>query len=279
MFKKICSLLLVCTLIFSAECFAKPGGGGSRSSGGFSSSRSSSSRSSFSSPSRSSSGFSSKPSTPSAPKPSVSTPSRSSGGFSSQPKAPIVTPNTTGSKPVTKPTTSSSTGFSPSTQSSFKPKPSSPVDLQAAKQVRVGNVTMTKDQAVNDFKTKHASTYTSSYKTEPTSRPSHIPQSTSVGGKTVNITYNSSNGGYGYMHPLTGAWMAYDVMSDMAMMSMLMHNNHGYAPVVATTQVPVSAGTTVVATNSSFSFFSFFFTFFMILGLILIVGIIIKLLH
>lgn len=226
MFKKICSLVLILSLAFSVECFAKPGSsGGSRSSGGFSSSRSSSSRS-FSSPSRSSGGFSSKP--------SMSSPSRSSGGFGSKPSTPKSTGSNTVKSPV--PSTSKSTGFSSSTSSSFKPKPSTHVDLQSAKQVKVGNVTMTKDQAISDFKTKHASTYTSSYKSEPSARPSHIPQSTTVGGKSVNVTYNVNHGGYGYIHPLTGAWMAYDVMSDVAIYSALM-SQHNYHPVV-TTQSP-----------------------------------------
>ena len=50
-----------------------------------------------------------------------------------------------------------------------------------------------------------------------------------------NIIYH--NGGYGYYHPITHAWMAYDIMSDMVMMNMLM-GNHGYyvggAPTVVT---------------------------------------------
>ena len=104
----------------------------------------------------------------------------------------------------------------------------SSVDSKVAKQnVVSGSGYKSKDQAVAAFKEKHASTYTNKFTSEPKSRPEYIPQSTSVGGKTVNITYNSGYGGYGYMHPLTGAWMAYDVMSDMAMMSMMM-NRHGY---------------------------------------------------
>lgn len=65
--------------------------------------------------------------------------------------------------------------------------------------------------------------YTSA--TAPKTRPKHIPQTTTVGGKTVNVTYNSFGGGgygYGYMDPTTGVFMALaanQMMVNSAMMS------------------------------------------------------------
>jgi len=81
-----------------------------------------------------------------------------------------------------------------------------------------------------DFKKKNAKKYTSSYKTKPATRPSHIPATTSVNGANVNINYNVGMGGYGYMG-IGGQWMAYSMMSDVIMMDRMMHRS-GY--VVAT---------------------------------------------
>ena len=108
----------------------------------------------------------------------------------------------------------------------------------------------TKTDAINHFKTQNSSKYTTKFAAEPKEKPSYIPNATTVGGKTVNITYNQSHGGYGYMHPVTGAWMMYDVMSDMVMMNALM-SNHGYhvgpAPVVYTSNSAVCMLTFVFA--------------------------------
>jgi len=88
---------------------------------------------------------------------------------------------------------------------------------------------MTKEQSMAKFKSDPAMTskYTSKYTTKPATRPTHIPETTTVGGKTVNVTYNSAHGGYGYMGP-SGTWMMYDAMSDAVMLSALMSQNHYY---------------------------------------------------
>jgi hypothetical protein len=234
--QKFFSLLMIMALLLPVDCFARPGGssGGGRS-GGFSSSRSSSFSSSRSS----------------APKPSA-TPSKS-GGFSTT-KSP-----TTTSSPTT-------TGFSSQSSSVAKPqsKPT-PVDLKTTKMVKVGNQTMSKDQAVADFKTKHASTYTSKFSSEPAKRPAHIPTTTTVGNTNVNVSYNSQYGGYGYMHPTLGTWMMYDVMSDMAMASMLM-NNHGYVA-----HAPVVASPVVYSTGQTIAGWILFTIFLCCIGVILLV--------
>jgi len=54
----------------------------------------------------------------------------------------------------------------------------------------------------------------------------HIPETTQVNGKPVNIRYNSSYGGYGYMRG--GRWVFYDVMTDMVMLNMLMRGGGYY---------------------------------------------------
>jgi hypothetical protein len=85
-----------------------------------------------------------------------------------------------------------------------------------------------RDQAIARFKKDYSNTYTVKYVSEPTQRPEHIPASTSVGGRTVNIIYNRGYGGYGYMNPFTNAWIMYDVYSDTIMMDTLMRHHYGY---------------------------------------------------
>jgi len=80
--------------------------------------------------------------------------------------------------------------------------------------------------AVKHFRSTQANKYTSSYATKPATRPKHIPQNTQVNGKPVNIRYNSSYGGYGYMN--NGRWVVYNVMTDMVMLNMLMREGGYY---------------------------------------------------
>lgn len=96
--------------------------------------------------------------------------------------------------------------------------------------VKNGTAFKTKAEAQKDFKSKYASKYTSKYDKEPATRPSHIPQTSQVDGKTVNITYNQASGGYGYWGgggPGLGTFIMYDMMSDAIMMNAMM-NNQGY---------------------------------------------------
>jgi hypothetical protein len=181
-------LALLLMVVFVSYCEARPPGGGFRSS----SSRSSSARSSSST--RSSGWGSKATSTPSASKPTVS------GAWGSK-----------------------------SAPAAANTAPKSAVDNAAYKAAKTsGKAFTTKDAAVADFKAKSATKYTSTYKTEPTTRPSHIPTTTTVGGSNVNVSYNSQYGGYGYMHPSLGTWMMYDMISDAAMMGVMMSRDGYY---------------------------------------------------
>lgn len=205
MFKKILSFFVCVAMCISVD--AGPPSG--RTGGGSFRAPSSSPKPSM--PSSRSSPSTFKPSTP-APKPSV-------------PAAPRSQPST----------------FKPSTQQTTvvnKPVTKTTVDNKVNKMVKVGNTTMPKAQAVNDFKTKYASSYSSKYTAEPVSRPSHIPNAYVSGGNTYNISYNRGYGGYGYYGP-SGAWIMYDAMHDAAMMSILM-SRHNYSDVVYTQ--PINGG-------------------------------------
>ncbi len=65
----------------------------------------------------------------------------------------------------------------------------------------------------------------------PTTRPDYIPETTRVGGRTYDVTYDVSQGGYGYWMgggPGAGRWVMYDPMADTAMTTMLMNRNSYY---------------------------------------------------
>jgi hypothetical protein len=106
-----------------------------------------------------------------------------------------------------------------------------------------GTSKMTKSQSMNKFKNDKAmqKKYTSNYASKPATRPSHIPATTSVGGRNVNVTYNVNHGGYGYTNSL-GAYIMYDMMADSMMRNRMMtNNNYLYAghPSVVGTHAPV----------------------------------------
>ncbi len=79
---------------------------------------------------------------------------------------------------------------------------------------------------MRSFQQQYAPKYTSTFSSEPASRPSYIPQSTVVNGNTYNIYYDQSHGGYGYWS--NGAWTAYSVMRDAVMLNALMHQHNYY---------------------------------------------------
>lgn len=192
--------------------------GGSRSSGSRSSFRSSPSRST---PTRSYS----------KPKPRYVAPKK---------VAPKASPSKSwGSKKATTPKTSRATS---------KPKmsPAKQKSLETAK--KNGTSFKSKDAATAAFKKNQAGKYPSKYASKPATRPSHIPSSTMVGGRSVNITYNAGIGGYGYMNTL-GVIIAYDMMADavmrnryMASSHYIVHNPTAYAPVVYQRPVIVRTG-------------------------------------
>ncbi|HEY3376932.1 MAG TPA: hypothetical protein VGL77_05495 [Armatimonadota bacterium] len=89
--------------------------------------------------------------------------------------------------------------------------------------------------AVSDFRAKYGSQYTSRYSREPARRPDYIPQTTQAGGQNVPVIYNQSYGGYGFMSPLTHAWIMYDIWQNQAMMNRMMAGRgyyYGAPPVV-----------------------------------------------
>jgi hypothetical protein len=203
------TLIVLCAaLVFTtSEISAKGGGGGGRSSGGggFRSSGSSGSSPRYS-------GSTSRPTTTSN-KPAAVAPSRY-----------------TGSSPQT-PASGTTSRYSGGTNTAGGTKQTPKFANQQQKQryesaVKQGTAFSSKAEAQSAFKQKYASQYTSKYTTPPATRPSHIPATTTVGGKTVNVTYNQSYGGYGYTNGL-GAFILYDAMSDAIMMNALM-SNHNY---------------------------------------------------
>ena len=94
-----------------------------------------------------------------------------------------------------------------------------------------GTTFRTRDAAKTNFQQKHGKQYNSSYKQKPAKRPGHIPQNTTVNGRQYPVSYNRGYGGYGYMGS-GGSWVAYSVMRDMMMLSLLMdrHNYYYGAP-------------------------------------------------
>lgn len=88
-----------------------------------------------------------------------------------------------------------------------------------------GTMYSSRASASKAFQAKYGSQYTSKYGTRPATRPDHIPATTTVNGQKMNVNYNPTYGGYGYMSG--GRWMAYSLMGDAAMMGMMM-NRHSY---------------------------------------------------
>lgn len=91
-----------------------------------------------------------------------------------------------------------------------------------------GTTFQNRSQAESAFRQRNSGQFSSRYQTQPSTRPGHIPQSTRVDGRNVNVAYNTGLGGYGYMHPTLGTWMMYNAMTDAAMMGMLMSRGGYY---------------------------------------------------
>jgi hypothetical protein len=92
---------------------------------------------------------------------------------------------------------------------------------------RNGTLFSSRDEAAQSFKSRYAKDYGSAFAAEPATRPSYIPSSAIVGGRNVNVVYNSGLGGYGYIHPVLGTWMLFDALGDAAMLDYAM-SNRGY---------------------------------------------------
>lgn len=164
------------------------------------------------------------------------------------------------SKPSSsKPSSSSGWGSKTSSNQSTTSKPSVGSSKSKEAVQSSGKTFSSKAEATSQFKKDNAAKYTAKFDKEPSSRPSHIPKSTKVGNHNVNITYNSTYGGYGYMHPTLGTWMMYDAMTDAVMLSALMNQNH-YTVVQPTAATPVA-----VVENSNY-----WFRIFIVIGVVLV---------
>lgn len=236
-------VLLMAALISTmgiSEVFARG------SSGGFSGGRSSfsSSRSSggWGSSSRSSSSSFSRSSSSSFGKSSSST---SSGSFwgSSKPSAPVTKPTTTwgSSTPNSNPApVNLSTGR---TQTPMK----SSVDTATNQKMNIsGTAGQTREQAIQNFTNTKAKTYNYNFDKEPITRPEYIPPSTRIGNVNYNINYDSGHHGYGY-YDSSGGWIAYNVIRDATMLSMLAQRNQPQTVIITS---PTLA-TTTANTGSS----------------------------
>lgn len=208
------------------DAVAGKGSSGSRSSSSRSSSIGGSSRS-FSKPSAPAP----KPAAPRPVSPSRNTaPSGSTiGGSKSPSSAPAPKPaaNTSRNDSASKPSIG---GSKPSASAPISTAPKlSPADMAMAKSVKQqGAVRQTRSDAAKAYVASNPKLATpegkvstfNSFKSEPSSRPSYIPQSTNVNGRPVNITYYSGYGGYGYMDPLTNTFvnaMMISAIADSAM--------------------------------------------------------------
>jgi hypothetical protein len=93
---------------------------------------------------------------------------------------------------------------------------------------RNGTLFSSKAEASQAFRSRYAKDYGSTFASEPPARPAYIPATAFVGGRSVNIVYNPSLGGYGYMHPSLGTWLLYDALADGAMSDGMMYNRGYY---------------------------------------------------
>ena len=88
-----------------------------------------------------------------------------------------------------------------------------------------GTVFQSRADAERAFQRDYANRFPSTFSQQPSERPNHIPQTTSVEGRNYDVTYNQRYGSYGYMQ--NGSWVAYNTFRDVALLSMLMRSN-GY---------------------------------------------------
>ncbi|MGA2548149.1 MAG: hypothetical protein ABSF43_16500 [Rectinemataceae bacterium] len=92
---------------------------------------------------------------------------------------------------------------------------------------RNGTLFSSKAEASQAFRSRYAKDYASTFASEPSVRPSYIPSSALIGGRSVNIIYNPALGGYGYMHPTLGTWVLFDALANAATLDYAM-SNRGY---------------------------------------------------
>ncbi len=132
-----------------------------------------------------------------------------------------------------------------------------------------------REDAVGDFRSRYGSTYTSSFPVEPPTRPSYIPQSAVMDGQTVNIYYNPSYGGYGYVR--NGAWRAYDALADAVVLDALLHqHNYYYGQSYYGNRYYDPYGRTVVVSHGASAFGSALLTLVVLVMIVVVIVIIVK---
>lgn len=152
---------------------------------------------------------------------------RRGGGGRSRPSTRRSTPKAPpkAAKPKASPKRGDKTGkatnkgkFGSSTKKAGKSKKATKADQKAYDKAKAnGTAFKTRDAASADFKKKNAAKYGSTYTSQPSTRPGHIPATyAGAGGTTYNISYNQGYGGYGYMG-VGGSWIMYNAMQDAAM--------------------------------------------------------------
>lgn len=214
------TLIAMIGSVFSPLAEAGFSSSGSSSSSGRGSSSSSSSRS-FSTPSRPSSSSSSWGSKPSS--------SSSSSSWGSKPStAPNKPASSWGSSGSSSSNNSAKWGGSSNYNSNTTAKPASKVEAKRYETAaKSGKAFTTRESAVNDFKSKYGSQYTSRFSSEPSRRPDYIPNS--YQGHTV--IYNQGMGGYGYWSGGgigLGTFLLYDALSDAAFLNAQMARQNYY---------------------------------------------------
>lgn len=155
----------------------------------------------------------------------ISSPSRG-GGFSSRSYKPTPSRAKTwgGSAPASiRPRMGTRTASRPATATTPR---RSTVDQATLNRARTqGTIFNSRADAERAFERDYANRFPSSFSREPAQRPSHIPPTTTVDGRSYDVAYNPQRGGYGFMRD--GSWVAYNVFRDVAFLSLLMRQN-GY---------------------------------------------------
>ncbi len=207
----------VVALLAATPCSVLARGSGGSSGGGRSSSSSGSRSSSSSGSSWGGSGSRSAPA--SAPASSPSSGGSGSGSSSS-------TASRSGGAP---PSSSPQSGWGSSSRFSSAPTGNSRgTDAAIARKSGESARTFSsRSDAVRDFEATHAKNYSSSYSNEPSSRPSHIPQTVLVDNRSYPVHYDVGHRGYGYWD--SSGWRTYEVVRDAVMLGALMqHHNYNY---------------------------------------------------
>lgn len=147
-----------------------------------------------------------------------------------KPSTPKVEPKANSNPNKTWGTSTKSQNVQKSTNSSTKTtaKPTmSAADQALYNKAKIQGTTYSDQKtATSDFKKKYSEQYSNTFGSEPSARPDYIPKTTTVSGQQREVVYIPSIRGYGYYD--NGTPRAYDVMMDMAMLSVLMNRNGYY---------------------------------------------------